>query len=232
AEKHFDYTFRTGENAFTKLFGKNIFEYANDQDIGDVDIVAMAKIQKEYTNAIRSRLFQIYDFSKFRHIVDVGGGDGTFLIEILKNTPDHVNGTVFDQPNVVAKATEKIASQNLSERCNAVGGSFFEEVSVEGDCYILKFILNDWKDEKCVKIIRNISQRMKRDSKLLIVEIVDSEEGDSYAQMMDYFLWFGFGGGQRKLSHFKRLLNEANLDVVKSIQIGDLNFSIIETALQ
>ncbi|RWS00641.1 hypothetical protein B4U79_18646 [Dinothrombium tinctorium] len=62
----------------------------------------------------------MYDFSKFKHIVDVGGNDGTFLIEILQNTPAHVHGTVFDLPNVVIKADENIAKHNLSDRCKTI----------------------------------------------------------------------------------------------------------------
>ncbi|RWS06194.1 methyltransferase-like protein, partial [Dinothrombium tinctorium] len=54
----------------------------------------------EYTNARKARVIDKYDFSKFKHIVDVGGGNGAFLIEIMQNTPDHVHGTVFDRTNM------------------------------------------------------------------------------------------------------------------------------------
>ncbi|RWR99680.1 O-methyltransferase: family 2-like protein [Dinothrombium tinctorium] len=93
-----------------------------------------------------------YDFSKFKHIVDVGGNNGDLLIEILQNTPAHVHGTVFEQPQVAIIAAENIAEHKLSDRCKAVGGNFFESVPAGGDCYLLKFVLSDWNDEEIYEL--------------------------------------------------------------------------------
>ncbi|RWR99385.1 hypothetical protein B4U79_18794 [Dinothrombium tinctorium] len=131
---------------------------------------------KEYKKLFQRNVTSKYDFSKFKHIVDVGGNDGTFLVEILQNTPSHVHGTVYDLPEVAKKAAENVAKHNLSGRCKTIGGNFFESVPEEGDCYILKYILNDWNDENCVSILRNISKQMKAYSKLLIIQQIDSEE--------------------------------------------------------
>ncbi|RWR98658.1 methyltransferase-like protein [Dinothrombium tinctorium] len=86
---------------------------------------------KEYTRIFRGNVTSKYDFSQFKHIVDVGGNIGALLIEILQNTPNHVHGTVFDQQEVVLKAAENIAKHNLSDRCKTVGGNFLESLSVQ-----------------------------------------------------------------------------------------------------
>src|SRR6266581_2009149 len=82
------------------------------------------------------------DFTPFRTIVDVGGGNGALLLGILRATP-RLDGIVFDRPDVVERAAKEIAASGLGDRCRAAGGDFFVEVPNGADAYVLKHVIHD-----------------------------------------------------------------------------------------
>jgi hypothetical protein len=71
---------------------------------------------------------EAYDFSQFGCVVDVGGGQGHLLNAILLASPS-TRGILFDQRQVIASASQVIALAGLTERCQLIGGSFFEGTS-------------------------------------------------------------------------------------------------------
>jgi hypothetical protein len=64
---------------------------------------------------------QHYDFSRARHIVDVGGADGGLLLAILEANP-HVHGTVFDRPQVVGAARQAIGPRIIKHGARPLQG--------------------------------------------------------------------------------------------------------------
>lgn len=85
-------------------------------------------------------------FDGMESLVDVGGGTGAMIAEIVKGNP-HIRGINFDLPHVVATAPEHQGVEH-------VGGDMFVHIA-EADAVIMKWILHDWGDEDCVKILRN-----------------------------------------------------------------------------
>src|SRR5205085_724103 len=85
-----------------------------------------------------------YDFSRFERIVDVGGGHCALLARVLAASPK-TRGVLYDLPNVVAGA-EALRAPEIAERCEMVGGDFFESVPADGDAYILSRVIHDWDD--------------------------------------------------------------------------------------
>jgi hypothetical protein len=108
-----------------------------------------------------------YDFSRCGRIVDVGGGNGSFLSRVL-NAWEQVYGVLFDQSAAIEAA--KAGRGGPLPRCEFVSGNFFDAVPSGGDTYILKRILDDWSDEKVLQIIRNCHGAMHSDCRLLIIE--------------------------------------------------------------
>jgi hypothetical protein len=55
-----------------------------------------------------------------------------------------------------------------------VGGSFFnaEDIPAGAQLYMLGFILHDWNDEDCRRILRAVAARMAEDSTIMLVEFV------------------------------------------------------------
>jgi spermidine synthase len=88
----------------------------------------------------------LYDFSKFRRIADVGGGEGGLLSAALEAAPI-ANGILFDQPRAVEAARRTLANRAVSERIEFVAGDFFEAVPTGAGLYVLKQILHDWDDQ-------------------------------------------------------------------------------------
>ena len=93
---------------------------ANDSEAAALFDKAMATFAPQTAAAVAAA----YDFSVFRKVVDVGGGNGALLIGILKANPG-LAGIVFDQPHVTERAKEQIKGAGMSDRCAVIGGSFF-----------------------------------------------------------------------------------------------------------
>ncbi len=93
------------------------------------------------------------------------------IAAILQANP-RVTGTLFDQPSVVAGAKQYLDEARLGERCEVVGGDFFEAVPRGGDVYTIKYIIHDWDDDRAVMILKNCYRAMDAKSRLLLVETV------------------------------------------------------------
>jgi len=133
---------RTGEPALSHVFGVGSFEYfAQHPEEAAVFDEAMGA----FTAMVAIAVAAAYDFSRFGTIIDVGGGEGALLAGILRANPA-LRGVVFDMPRVAEGANETIAAAGLGDRCEFVGGDFFEAVPGGGDAYILKHVIHDWDD--------------------------------------------------------------------------------------
>ncbi|RWS01353.1 methyltransferase-like protein [Dinothrombium tinctorium] len=224
--KHLDHTIRTGGTALELALGMPVFDYLKEHP---EDKECFMRMLNKQSKIEARQILSVYDFSCFEHIVDIGGADGTLLIIILKSTPK-VRGTVFDLPHIVEKAAEMIAENKLGERCKTTAGNFFDSITVEGDCYLVKYVLHDWNDEKCIQILRNIGKRMDRKSKLLILEKILLSD-DYFLQMDDFMLWIEADGKERNISEFQALLRSAGFKMSRLIQMPTTKFTIIETVL-
>ncbi len=149
-------------------------------------------------------------FRHFGKLVDVGGGNGSLLIGILKANP-HLHGIVFDLPHAAEKARAKIAEAGLQSRCEAIAGDFFKEVPAGADAYIIKHVIHDWNDERATAILRSIHRAMPPHGKLLIAEgvypaRVDQSDSARGAAANDVNMLVCTGGRQRSEAEFRSLL--------------------------
>lgn len=103
-------------------------------------------------------------FEGLKSLVDVGGGTGTVAKAIAEAFP-HLDCTVFDLPHVIADLQ---GSKNLTY----VGGDMFESVP-RADAVLLKWILHDWNDEECVKILKKCKEAIgdKEGGKVIIIDM-------------------------------------------------------------
>jgi len=139
-------TVRTGQPAFERQFGMDVFEYfSQNPQAGAVFNEAMTNWTMQASAAVAAT----YDFSRFGSIVDVGGNQGTLLMTILRQYPT-ARGILFDRPHVVATAKHNLATAGLDDRCTITGGDFFTGVPSGGDAYLLSYVLHDWNDERCI----------------------------------------------------------------------------------
>jgi hypothetical protein len=170
---------------------------------------AMTNTSKMQVAAILSA----YDFKKFSHIVDVGGGLGFFLSSILEKNRS-AQGTLFDLPQVLADP-EKLPDKNSIEgRLTSVAGSFFETIPAGGDLYTLKNILHGWNDEDSIKILNNIRNVIREDGRLMIIEVlVDGINKPSWGKASDIFMMAGLGGRERTREEFQSILQQSGFTI-------------------
>jgi hypothetical protein len=197
---------QTGGIAFDHVHGKGVWEYRAERP---EDAQIFDRAMATGTQVVAEAVLAVCDFSQVHCIVDVGGGDGTFLGEILAAHPES-RGVLFDQPHVVTRATPLLQSAGLSHRCQAVGGNFFESVPPGGDAYLLKWILHDWDDDASVAILRSCHMAMKPDSRLLVLEHVIGPPNESPGgKLMDLNMLVITGGRERTRNEFAALFAEA-----------------------
>lgn len=200
---------RTGEDAFSKVYGKAFFEYMTENpDRHRIYDAAMNGIHDFETEPV----LNAYDFSQFRSIVDVGGGNGLHLAKILKRNPD-LNGILFDMPSVAESARPIISSFGLNGRCRIVGGDFFSTVPGGLDAYIMRHVIHDWEDEKAVTILRNCREAMNPGGRVLVVESVIPEGNTpSFGKWLDLMMML-VKGVERTEEQYGLIFKEAGLRV-------------------
>jgi hypothetical protein len=202
---------RTGEAPFEHLYGENFFDYLQ----GHPDTAAMFdRAMASSSSTTNAAVVEACDFSGLGTLVDVAGGVGSALCSILSATPG-LRGVVFDLPHVGERARAFIAAQGLADRCEFVGGSFFDTVPSGADAYFMKHILHDWGDEECAKILAACRKAMGARARLLICErIVPAGNGPSSAKLIDlHMMMTNHGGRERTEKEYRALLATAGFKV-------------------
>ena len=217
--KELEYCVRTGEPAFRKESpdADAFSQMAKDPEAVAIFDEAMATFAPMTSAAVAAA----YDFSAFGTVVDVGGGNGALLIGILKANPN-LRGIVFDQPHAANRATEKIAAEGLSSRCQAVGGDFFKEVPSGAEAYVVKHVIHDWDDTRAIAILKNCHRAMGPNGKLLIVEGVyppriDQSDMSRGAAANDVNMLVNTGGRQRSEAEFRALYDASGFKLTRIV---------------
>jgi hypothetical protein len=161
-------TLRTGRTGYRLKAGTSEWEYyAAHPEAAAVFNDGMTALSRMQADAVVAA----YDFPASGTLVDVAGGHGTLLATILRARPG-LRGVLFDAPAVVAGARPVLQAAGVADRCETVGGDFFEAVPDGGDVYTLKLILHDWDDERAAAILRNCRRAMGERGTLLILDTV------------------------------------------------------------
>ena len=204
-------TIRTGTPGIDIAFGMGIFEFLA-QHPGNAATFDAA--MSERTAAFAPSVADSYDFSDIRSIVDVGGGKGTLLAEILRRH-SHLHGTLFETAAVAARAEAVLDGADLADRCELLAGDFFEHVPPGADCYVLANVLHDWDDQQAIDILRNCHRSMVGGGRVLIVErLIPDEPGDAVATLLsDINMLVITGGRERTNAEYADLLELAGLRI-------------------
>lgn len=210
----FLHSIQTGGTAFEKFHGMPVFDFlAQHPDYGRLFDQAMTSVHGGETQPV----VDAYDFTQFKTIVDVGGGNGSALMEILRAAPS-ANGIVFDMPSVIGRTSQTIRDAGMSNRCRGEGGSFFELVPRGADCYVLRHIVHDWDDERSALILRNCRNAAAPGAKVLVVESVIPPGNQPHpGKWLDLIMLSVAGGRERTAEEFQRLFAEAGLRLTRIV---------------
>ena len=180
--------------------GSDIFDYyAHHPD----EIAIFHKTMQASTVGVTAEIGQRLDTSRSLLAIDIGGATGSLLYSLMQINP-LLRGIVFDRPENAVQAEAAAAFLGLSERTTAVAGNFFEAVPA-GDLYILRFILSDWNDEDCIRILKTCRRAMMPGGRLVIVESFLSRVGqdgspdiaDTQGAIIDLHMFVVAGGTER-----------------------------------
>lgn len=200
---------RTGVSGSRIAFGTDAFSwFQRRENKAHWDLFNAA--MTSYSSATSMAVVENYDFSRFRHIIDIGGGRGFFLRTVLSKAPQ-ASGTLFDLPGVFDEG----GIDTLGGRIACVGGDFFLSVPEGGDCYLLKHIVHDWDDERSRTFLGNIARAMDPAGTLIVVDMVMPEGQEPvFAKFGDInMLAFTEGGCERTEREFAALFESAGLQL-------------------
>ncbi|KAK3404649.1 hypothetical protein EUGRSUZ_K00957 [Eucalyptus grandis] len=214
---------KTGGIAFEMAHGRKIWDFASENPefnrLFNDGMVCVSGIM------VRG-IIEVYKdgFERIGSLVDVGGGIGKTLAEIIKSFP-HIQGINFDLPHVVATAP-------AHDGVTHVGGNMFETIP-HADAVFMRGIMHDWGDEDCVKILKNCRKAIpEKNGKVIIADIVLKPEGDSMFDktrlVMDLVMMAHCSGGkERDEPEWKKILEEGGFPCYNIIKTPSL-LSIIE----
>jgi hypothetical protein len=155
-----------------------------------------------------------FDWSRFPEILDVGGGDGTLLAEILTAHPG-VRGRVLEL--APSAAAERFAAAGFGDRAGAVGQSFFEPLPVGADVYVLSDILHDWDDEHALAILAGCRQAAGSSATVVVIEPL--RDGTSTA--INLHMLMCFGGRERTVDELAGLAADCGLVLLGSSPVSE-----------
>ncbi|MFR9751582.1 methyltransferase [Nocardia sp. 004] len=194
---------RSGEPVPEKLHGMPFFEYLQrDRDFGECYDRAMSSMNAFALEPILAA----YDFGRYETIADIAGGEGTLLTEILRRAP-RSQGILFDLPDVIASAPDRLAELGLADRCTVESGSFFDSVPKGCDAYLLKHILHDWDEHDAGRILDTVRAAMEPSARLLIIEMVLPEHAGLHpGKFIDLEMLVQVSGRERTEDEYRLLL--------------------------
>ncbi|XP_024521686.1 caffeic acid 3-O-methyltransferase [Selaginella moellendorffii] len=208
-----------GGEPFRKAHGKTAYELvAEEPEFNNSFNLCMADHSKR-SSAV---LLDCYKgFASIKTLVDVGGGNGALLCDIRTRYP-HIKGINFDQPHVVSQG---IASEGVEH----AGGDMFGSIP-QGDSIMLKWILHNWNDEQCLKILQNCYKSLPaQGGKVIVVEVLLPSEAYQAASefelriglLLDLVMMVNFNGKERTFEEYQALAEQAGFNKVHLVNVSN-----------
>ena len=223
-----DLSVRTGLSHRRRHGGDDGFaDLANDPAAAALFYRAMVDI----TRSIAGAVARAVDPSGVQRVVDVGGGSGELLARVLAAHAS-LHGVLFDLPHGLDGAAAVLERADVAARCTCVAGSFFDTMPEHGDLYLLKSVLHNWDDARCVQILRRCRAALAPRGRVLVIERVMADQPGSTAHdraiaRSDLNMLVALSGRERRANEFEALFVEAGLAFERDLgRAGD--FSLLQ----
>jgi len=142
---------RTGGNAFEHVYGQRFHDYLDhDSEAAQAYEAATESTVTAFDDAIR-----VGGFGRFPTVVDVGGGQGTFLEALLRQYPS-ARGVLLEVPRVAADARDRLRGRPEGIRIDIVAGDMFASIPPGGDAYVFLTVLRCFNDDECRQILARL----------------------------------------------------------------------------
>jgi hypothetical protein len=207
---------KTGRSAIQKLSGdKGIFAWLQD----DPERAQLFNdVMTSFSTLHMTGLFDAYDFSWASKIVDVGGGHGKILSEILRRNP-RLHGILFDLRHAHEGGQKAIAQAGLAERCQVLSGDFFIEVPAGADAYLLSRVIHDWDDAMTVAILKVVRAAIAPRGRLILLEtMLRPSAATVYPLLSDLNMLLMTGGCERTEDEYRQLYRASGFELTRAVQ--------------
>ncbi len=219
------YSIQTGVPSRTKLSGMDGFEYLRlNPEQARIFDDAMTSSSELSGPAVAAA----YDFAEWGSIMDVGGGNGILLSQILRAHPT-LHGVLADQPHVLERARQRgFLSGELEPRTTMQPCNFFEKVPSGCRAYLMQRVIHDWDDEQARTILKNCRNAVPKDGVLLLVEFsLLSDNLPSLGKVIDIVMLVLTGGRERTVEQYRDLLASAGFRLNRVVPTA-AEFAVLE----
>jgi len=218
---------RTGGRTQTVLGGAEGFAAMKDDPAG---LHTFQQAMAESSRMAARDAMTVYDFGRFERVLDLGGGYGGVLGELLKAHPGQT-GAVCDLPFLQDGAEGYLRNAGVGDRARFLGGSFFEAVPQGYDLILMKFIIHDWGDGEARTILETSRAAAATDTTLVLIEQVVPDviaaTPQHQAVIRGDLTMMGIGGKERTAEEYRALLAESGWRLT-GITPSGAAFSVIE----
>ena len=212
---------RTGKPGYHEVFGMPFWEDLAAHP--DVAASFDAMIGRDGHGTPSGRFAITGGWDDVRTVIDVGGGTGSLLAEVLRLHPQ-LHGTLVDLPGTVARAAEIFQAAGVADRVSAVGQSFFDPLPADADLYTIKGVLNDWPAVDQVRILRRCAEAAGPDGRIAIL-LGASPEGPQHRLTVEMML---LAGEHASLDEFREYTRQAGLDIIATGKPDGSDYYVIE----
>jgi 2,7-dihydroxy-5-methyl-1-naphthoate 7-O-methyltransferase len=200
---------RTGKPAYHQVFGRPFWE---DLDANPNIAASFDTLIGPAGHGDPNPDFQISGgWEGIRTIVDVGGGTGAMLAQLLRTRPT-IHGTLVDLPRTVARSNVIFDPAGVADRVTIVGQSFFEPLPPGADIYLLRGILNDWPDQEAQTILKRCAEATRPNGRVVVLKGIVPDQTPRAIEIEMVLL----GGKQRSVAAFRKLARAAGLELVSA----------------
>ncbi len=199
----------TGEPCFPAVHGRSVWEhFAANPEEERLFATSMRKLSAIVVPAVVAR----YPWPDEGTVCDVAGGVGPVLAGILAARP-RLEGVLVDAPGVLAEAPGHLEAAGVRDRVTLREGNMFERIDAEADVYVLKDVLHDWDDDRCLEILRTVRRAMPAGARVVLVEALQERNRPEPLTSIEdvHMLAQCDGGRQRSLAELHGLLRAAGL---------------------
>jgi demethylspheroidene O-methyltransferase len=185
--------------------------------LGHERVQGYTRLMSASQHLVARNVMDAYDFARHARLLDIGGGDGTFVATLAGRAPG-LEATLFDLPAVARIASQRMAALGLASRTTCVGGSFLHDPLPRGaDAVTLVRVLHDHGDEDVRTLLRCVRSAIAENGVLVVAEPMAGTRGA--AAMGDAY--FGLylsamrSGRPRTADELSRMLVEAGFSGVR-----------------
>lgn len=210
---------RTGAPAYEELFGRPYWEDLDAHPQMAADFDALMGVAGH--GVPDPEILPSGNWESVRTVVDVGGGTGALLAEILRAHPI-IHGILVDFPKTVARAAQSFEAAGVADRVRTIGQSFFDPLPAGADLYVLSKVLNDWPDRETVAILARCAEAARPAGRIVISGGVSPDDAPASLSIETVLL----GGKKNTLTEFRELAREAGLEVIAAGRLPSGRFVV------